>query len=264
MAAVNDENAGSQAFIADYWPAITPRHKLTDKHRILRDLIGVTHDQKYYQVASPNSLAERLVISARDRIYADFIAHMRPSQHDRILDVGVSDVVGDAANVLERCYPYARNITACGLGEGSGFQRAFPDVAYVRIEPNVELPFDNRSFAVATANAVLEHVGSRENQAFFVRELCRVANRVFIGVPNCYFPIEHHTALPLLHYQNGLFRIACRLSGKSEWAREENLILMSRKWLWELAESITDRAATVGYTGLVLGPFSSNLYLALQ
>ncbi len=189
---------------------------------------------------------------------------MQPLPTDRILDVGVSDVVGDAANVLERMYPYPGNITACGIGEGEEFREAFPQVDYVRIRPNVRLPFGDRSFAIATSNAVLEHVGSADSQVRFVAELCRVAARVFISVPNRYFPIEHHTALPLVHFQDRLFWAACRISGKSEWARSENLILMTRKRLWQLTAAITNMRATVGYTGLSLGPFSSNLYLALQ
>jgi hypothetical protein len=60
-----------------------------------------------------------------------------------------------------------------------------------------------------------------------------------------------------------MFRIACRVAGKSKWTREENLILMTRKLLWRLAAPI-ERSVAVGYTGLILGPFSSNLYLAVH
>ena len=222
--------------------------------------VGV--DQKYYQAAPADSIAERLVIRARARIYRDFMTYMRPSPADRILDVGVSDVVNDAANALERTYPQQRNITACGIGEGSEFRRAFPQARYVRIEPNARLPFGDQSFAIATSNAVLEHVGSDGNQALFVQELCRVAARVFISVPNRYFPIEHHTALPLVHYQDQLFHAVCRITGKSEWAQTKNLILMTRKRLWRLAGPVKNRRAVIGYTGLRLGPLSSNLFLA--
>jgi len=220
-------------------------------------------DEKYYRQAPDESWAERLLISARDRLYEDFLDRMQPKRSDLILDVGVSDVVGNGANVLERRYPDQQNITACGLGAGHEFQATFPKVNYVRIQPNARLPFGDRSFAIATANAVLEHVGSFENQAFFVSELCRVAERVFISVPNKFFPVEHHTALPLVHFERRTFRIACAAAGKSEWTSEENLILMTRKLLWRLAAPI-GRSAAVGYTGMRLGPFSSNLFLALH
>lgn len=220
-------------------------------------------DQKYYEVFPPNGIAERLLIVARDRIFRDFMARMRPSPSDQVLDVGVSDVVNDGANVLERTYVHQANITACGIGAGVEFQQAFPLVRYVRIEPNVRLPFDDRSFDIATSNAVLEHVGNLENQMLFVRELSRVAKRVFITVPNWFFPIEHHTAIPVAHFNNNTFQLACKLTGKSEWAVEENLILMTRKRLWQLVAPIW-RSAAVGYTGLVMGPFSSNLFLSID
>ena len=78
---------------------------------------------------------------------------------DKILDVGVSDVINDGANVLERSYVHQQNITACGLGAGAGFKSAFPACRYVQIEPNARLPFDDNAFEIATSNAVLEHVG---------------------------------------------------------------------------------------------------------
>jgi hypothetical protein len=214
-------------------------------------------DEKYYQAVPPRSLGERLTIAARDRIYADFIRCCAPAPEDAILDIGVSDVVNDAANMLERNYPHPEKITALGLGSGDDFRSAFPAVAYHRIEPNQPLPFANKTFSIATSNAVLEHVGSVANQAFFVRELMRVAHKVFISVPHRYFPVEHHTAIPLLHFWDGTFALACRALGKSEWADEANLILMSRPRLQALAPA----GAVVAHTGLRLGPLSSNLLL---
>ncbi len=220
-------------------------------------------DRKYYEVVPPRSAAERIFISARHQIFRDFLRLMRPTQADRILDVGVSDVLGPAANSLERLYEHRRNVTACGLGEAVEFQHAFPEVGYVRIQSNAPLPFADGSFDIAVSNAVLEHVGSTQNQAFFVSELCRVARRAFITVPNRWFPVEHHTGLPFVHYAGGSFRIACRATGRPQWAVEENLILMTRRRLSGLAAPYGARA-TIGYTGLVLGPFSSNLYLRID
>jgi hypothetical protein len=216
-------------------------------------------DSKYYEALAPRSLGERLAVAARDRIYADFLAHCRPRPTDRILDVGVSDVINDAANVLERSYPHPECIIAAGLGEAREFKAAFPKVRYVQIEPNKALPFADGSFEIATSNAVLEHVGSRANQSFFVGELLRVAKLVFISVPNRFFPIEHHTAIPVLHFWTGSFAIACRLLGKDEWTREDNLILMSRGRLQDLLPA--SAKGCVKYTGLPLGVFSSNLFL---
>jgi SAM-dependent methyltransferase len=219
-------------------------------------------DEQYYQVAAPRSLGERLAVVARDRIYADIIRYCRPALHETILDVGVSDVVTDAANMLERKYPHPERITAAGLGEGGAFRDAYPKVTYRQIEANRPLPFTDQAFDIATSNAVLEHVGSVPHQVVFVRELSRVAKRVFISVPNRYFPVEHHTAIPLLHFWTKSFGLACSWLGKADWADERNLILMSRRYLASLAPE--GSAPAIGYTGIRLGPFSSNLFLYID
>ena len=129
----------------------------------------------------------------------------------------------------------------------------------LRIEANRPLPFADKAFDIATSNAVLEHVGSVPHQAAFVRELSRVAKRVFISVPNRYFPVEHHTAIPLLHFWTKSFELACRWLGKADWADERNLILMSWQHLASLAPE--GSAPVIGHTGIRLGGFSSNLFL---
>lgn len=217
-----------------------------------------TVDGKYYQAARPRSLAERLVIRARFEIYSDFMRICGPSPADAILDVGVSDVVGESPNLLERMYPHRERITALGLGSAEAFRAEFPEVQYRQVKPNSPLPFPDRSFAIAMSNAVLEHVGSADNQRRFVAEMMRVASQVFITVPHRFFPVEHHTAIPLLHYSDATFAAACRLFGRAEWAEQRNLILMSRERLRRLWPE--KDAATIGFTGIRLGPFSSNLY----
>jgi SAM-dependent methyltransferase len=223
-----------------------------------RDMI----DERYYQVAAPRSAGERVAIAARDRIYADFIQHCRPSPENRILDVGVSDVVNDVSNVLERKYPHPQQITALGLGGGSEFYAAFPKVAYRRIEANRPLPFADKAFDIAVSNAVLEHVGSEQHQVHFVSELARVANKIFITVPNRYFPVEHHTGIPVLHFWKSTFELACRCLDKAEWADERNLILMLRDRLAAVAPA--GFVPVIGYTGIMLGMFSSNLFLFID
>ena len=121
---------------------------------------------------------------------------------------------------------------------------------------NRPLRFTDVTFTIATSNAVLEHLGSQQNQIFFVSELCRIATRVFITVPNKYFPIEHHTGIPLLHYYHRTFQLGCATMGEKDWALERNLILMTRGKLRRLAADI-DRNVTVGYTGLLAGPLSN-------
>lgn len=214
-------------------------------------------DREYYEVIGNRSTAERLLVRAREKMHADFLMLVKPSAKTTILDVGVSDVQVKGANWLESVYAYPAQISACGLGRGDEFKAAFPEIDYTTIIPNEHLPYPDRAFDVVTANAVLEHVGSVANQRAFVAELCRVGRSVFLTVPHRYFPIEHHTSIPLLHYLDRSFALACTVTRKERWLKPENLILMSRAHLRSLAPA----HSTIGYTGISMGPFSSNLFL---
>lgn len=221
-----------------------------------------TVDDRFYQATEARSLGERALIAARDRIYADFLRIAAPAADEAILDVGVSDVVNDGANLLERLYPHPARITAAGLGEGTEFRAAFPEVAYRRLTAGEPLPFGDGQFDIAVSNAVIEHVGGAAQQKFFVGELARVARRVFLTAPNALFPVEHHTAIPFAHWWRPSFEVACRALRKQEWLDPANLILVRRRSL--IAAAPIGRRVRTGYTGLPLGPFSSNLYLAVE
>jgi hypothetical protein len=51
------------------------------------------------------------------------------------------------------------------------------------------------------------------------------------------------------------------VTGKQKWSQDKELILMSARHLSSLVPP--GSANQVGYTGLLLGPFSSNLFLAI-
>ncbi|MDE2463148.1 MAG: class I SAM-dependent methyltransferase [Alphaproteobacteria bacterium] len=216
------------------------------------------HDQSYYEVAKSGSLADRAMMVARKHIYQDFKYHCHPDISESILDVGVSDVIQGSDNIIERLHPWPAQITAVGLGEGDDFKKAYQEVNYIKIETGTKLPFPDKSFSIVTANAVLEHLGSRESQLRFIEELQRVGKRVFISVPNRFFLAEHHTAIPFLAWNNSTFRLGCKIFGKKSWADPNNLILMSRASL----RSLLPRSVkwVDGYTGIYLDPFSSNLF----
>jgi hypothetical protein len=222
-------------------------------------------DRRYYEAAGPKSAPDRLMRVARRRI-VDKMIELHPFRSaDEILDVGVSDFITGADNMLERLYPYPWRITALGLGAGDEFRREFPQVKYAQISGKGPLPFSDRSFSCATSNAVLEHLGSNDAQEHHLTELLRVAERVFITVPNRWFPVEHHTGLPFVHWSTPAFRLACRAVGKASWARQEELMFITARSLNRLVQAVApDREYVIGYTGIAMGRFSSNLFLSIK
>ena len=135
-----------------------------------------------------------------------FLDELRPGPETTIVDVGVGDTgfstepgVALSHNFFEAMYPWPEQITAVSDVPLPNFAQEFPEIATVTAS-GTNLPFEDDSFDIAFSNAVLEHVGGREEQRRFVNELCRVARRVFVSTPNRRFPVEVHTLMPFLHW----------------------------------------------------------------
>jgi hypothetical protein len=153
-----------------------------------------------------SAVAARASLWNRRRKLALFMETMRPGPETRIVDVGVGDTgfgtepgVAAGHNFFEALYPWPERITAVSDVPLPNFAREFPQVRSVTAT-GTELPFEDDAFDVAFSNAVVEHVGGREEQGRFVGELCRVAPRVFLSTPNRWFPVETHTLVPFVHW----------------------------------------------------------------
>jgi hypothetical protein len=151
-------------------------------------------------------LAARASLWNRKRKLALFLEELQPGPETTIVDVGVGDTGFDTEpgvalshNFFEAMYPWPERITAVSDVPLPNFAEEFPEIAPVTAS-GTNLPFADDSFDIAFSNAVLEHVGGREEQRRFVNELCRVAPRVFVSTPNRRFPLEVHTLVPFLHW----------------------------------------------------------------
>ena len=186
---------------------------------------ALSDDRIYYAHAGKSGFIRRLSLAARLESFRLFMDTFQPDRATSVLDVGVSlDVENLESNVLEQCYPHREKLVCAGIGDGSAVRRAYPGVGFIQITPHARLPFVDEQFDIAYSNAVVEHTGSRADQRAFVHELCRVAKRVFIVVPNRLFPVEHHTGIPLIHYLPlAAFRGVLRRTKFSHWAEEKNL-----------------------------------------
>jgi hypothetical protein len=174
-------------------------------------------------------IANRVSARSRARKHAYFMATMNPGPGDTILDVGANVIEhSEGDNYLEKHYPHPRNITVVCLDDTSEIQRRYPEITFVKGDGR-RLPYPDSSFDIAYSNAVIEHVGNREDQVRFLRELARVAPRGYLTTPNRYFPVETHTRIPLLHIlmPKPLFDRFLRAVGQG-WAAGDYMNLLSR------------------------------------
>ena len=172
-------------------------------------------------------------------MFERFLGALSPASEDDVLDVGVTnDRLHDHSNYFEAWYPHSSHITAAGLEDASFLEELYPGVRFVQADA-LDLPFSDATYDLVHSSAVIEHVGSHQNQTALLRELWRVARRgIFVTTPNRWFPIEVHTVLPLVHYlPAGAFRTILRGLGRDFFAEEANLNLMSRATLADAARA---------------------------
>ena len=156
----------------------------------------------------------------RDKIYFD--------DRTNILDVGYSDSISDHNNIFLRLYPFQDKIISISNQKPILIKNKFPNVNFITCDAKKNL-FDDNFFDIVHSNAVIEHVGSFQEQIRFVSECCRVCkDKVFIQTPYRFFPIEVHTKLPLIHFlPKNIARKVYNFLGYNFFAKEENLNLLS-------------------------------------
>jgi putative flippase GtrA len=219
---------------------------------------------KQYNVAEPDSLSVRVATFQRQRMYQRFLWDTAIASGDTILDVGVtSDQSYSSSNYLEAWYPAKSQITAAGIDDASFLKTLYPGLTFVQAN-GLDLPFPDGSYDFVHSSAVLEHVGSFENQIRFIAECARVARKaLFLTTPNRWFPIEFHTVLPLVHWlPKPAFRGLMRRTGRGFFAEEANLNLMTANELRTAARSALDPARfDIEVSSASLAGWPSNLLL---
>lgn len=173
---------------------------------------------------------------SRSQKEAHFYSHC--NENMSVLDVGVSSETetggAPSRNHFLKNFPYdSKNYTGLGVQDLSSMEKLFPKKRFVQYSGGV-FPFPDQKFDWVFSNAVIEHVGDDDAQVDFINEMARVASNVFFTTPNKYFPIESHTNVPFLHWNNKIFYMWCKRHRK--WVTKNSLYLLSYSRLTTLLE----------------------------
>jgi 2-polyprenyl-3-methyl-5-hydroxy-6-metoxy-1,4-benzoquinol methylase len=158
--------------------------------------------KEYYSYKNPLvPVREFFSLKARNKMYHKFLKLITPNEKTSILDLGATpDTLLKDSNFLEKLYPHKENITVASIEDCHEMVEKYGCKAFCYNTPKEALPFKDKEFDVCFCSATLEHVGTRDDQIFFLNECMRVSKQIFITTPNRYFPIEMHTFIPLLHW----------------------------------------------------------------
>lgn len=197
-------------------------------------------DYMDYAAYNSGKFISRISGHARRKMYQKFIEYTSPTEECLVLDAGVTpDNKLDSNNFFEKMYPWTSRITMCTIEDASGLEKEFPGSRFVQNESGRPLPFKNGQFDIVFCSAVLEHVGDRAAQRFFLKELIRVGKKIYLTTPNRWFPVEVHTVLPFIHWlPQPIHQKILKLLGKSFFAETDNLNLCSKRQLNKMLGTI--------------------------
>lgn len=183
--------------------------------------------------------ADRVLLRVRQETCQIFLKALAPSETDIILDVGVSENDHISSNYLEKTWPHPQSIIAMGIEPYPSLKSAFPAITLLCGDARA-LPLADASVDFVYSHAVIEHLGSRKNQARFLAEAFRVCRKgLIVTTPNRWHPIETHIGLPFLHYlPSALFQRLCAALGKPMYASEETLNLLDAGELLRMARTL--------------------------
>lgn len=132
----------------------------------------------------------------RERRWRQFLATIRPSPTDLVLDVGgypwfwtQHELVVQRIDTLNPHVPDWKPSETLEhpIRVMTGDGRHMPQIA-------------DRSYNIAFSNSVIEHVGSWEDQKSFAKEMVRVGEKLWVQTPAFECPIEPHFLLPFVHW----------------------------------------------------------------
>ena len=217
---------------------------------------------KQYNLAKADGFAAKVITYQRRKMYEEFAALIESEPNCTLLDVGAtSDQSYESSNYVEAWYPVKSAITAVGIDKAEFLEEKYEGVKFVQAS-GLNLPFADGSYDVVHSSAVLEHVGSLDNQIRFVQECARVSRKyIFLTTPNRWFPVEFHTALPIIHWlPKPWFRCVLRAIGIDQLSKEEHLNLLGPRDIHHIKKNIQGYRFKVYSVSLAGWP--SNLLIA--
>ncbi len=175
--------------------------------------------------------------------FEQMMTFLKVGANDKLLEVGIAGrEYSEVDNFLIKKFPYPKNITALGIGDLSEFRKRYPSLRAISYDGGI-FPFHDKEFDIAHSNAVIEHVGSREAQECFLREIVRVSRRGMMTTPNRRFIFETHTRVPFMHWMGKeWFDRFLKVIGKG-WAAGGYMHLLSFREL----DSMAKRAGIKNY-----------------
>ena len=131
----------------------------------------------------------------RRRRLQNFAAVFPPAACRRIVDIGGRADIWETLDYPAEITLVNLDRTMLSCPPPKNGRRYFPIVGDGR-----RLRYSDRSFDLAFANSVIEHVGGPEDAAALATEMQRVGKAFYCQTPSKWFPVEPHVGTLFLHW----------------------------------------------------------------
>ncbi|MBS0588008.1 MAG: methyltransferase domain-containing protein [Proteobacteria bacterium] len=176
-------------------------------------------------------LKNRVMKSSRQNKLNQFYARYRGGP---VLDAGVSGRSRvENENIFLHSFKGDRSLyTALGVEDLTELSNIYIKSRFITYNGKL-FPFRDNEFEWVFSNAVIEHVGTYDDQLQFLNEMMRVGKNVFFTTPNRWFPIESHTNAFFLHWLPSEIFFKWSARYKPYWTKD-NLNLLDYQLLVSL------------------------------
>jgi len=195
--------------------------------------------ENIYNSNKPRRFLDNLALKKRYIMFQIFKSEFPEYSFDTVLDVGATDDREyNSTNYFEKLFPHKNKIIALSNQNAAFLEEVYPGLTFTYGDAK-KLPFNDESIDIVFSSAVIEHLGSWDNQKKMISECVRVAKKgIFITTPNRWYPLEVHTLIPLIHWlPKKLHRKILNHMGYHFYSAEENLNLLDRRSLTRMCQS---------------------------
>ncbi len=222
-------------------------------------------NKKTYWTKIPllNNFFVSQLLNNRKKMFKIFENQIFTNQESKILDIGTTPSLDEHENYLIHKYHWKKNLTCLSNEDCNILKSKYKEITLLKGDGRkVNLP--NSSFDVVYSNATIEHVGSSINQIDFIKECIRLSrDKIFISMPNRYFPIDFHSKIPLIHMlPKNIHRRILKLLGDNFFRHEENLNLLSKKDIIFFCQKLNIKKYKIIFHKFLF--FTSNIILVIE
>ena len=201
--------------------------------------MNINYNTYWSNIKYFNKFLLKILLNNRLRINKIMSENIEYKKKANILDIGSTPSLERHQNVFLHLYPWKDKVTCISNLDCKILNELYPNVTILKGDGR-KLQLKSNLFDLVHSNAVIEHVGSFENQIMFVKECVRVSkSKICINTPNRFFPIDSHTKIPLIHmFPKKLHRLILRIFGLNYFSLEENLNLVSKNDLIKICKHL--------------------------